>query len=65
MNQIFTMTAIAAITSATTLSLTHHLLSRPWCMVLEANGQHHILYGQVECTHKHTSQWHYSQKFSE
>ncbi|MEM9214260.1 MAG: hypothetical protein AAGD25_07920 [Cyanobacteria bacterium P01_F01_bin.150] len=55
-NHIFSMTAIAAITSVTTVTLTHRLLSRPWCMDFQANGQPHIIYGQHECLRNRTSQ---------
>ena len=49
MTQIFTLTAIAAITSTATISFTNHLLSRPWCLQLQADGEQYVAYGYRDC----------------
>jgi len=41
--------AIAAITAASTISITHYLLGRPWCIQLHADGHQTIAYGQQDC----------------
>ncbi len=41
--------AIATITTVTTLSITHYLLARPWCIHLDATGHQTIEYGQNDC----------------
>ncbi|NET08771.1 MAG: hypothetical protein F6K09_08855 [Merismopedia sp. SIO2A8] len=49
MTHFFPVAVIAAITSTATVSMTNHLLSRPWCMEFETDNTQHILYGQGEC----------------
>ncbi|MGF1499835.1 MAG: hypothetical protein ACFB8W_23860 [Elainellaceae cyanobacterium] len=41
--------AIAAVTAIATISMTHHLLNRPWCIQVQPNGSQHILYGSQQC----------------
>ncbi|MEB3360188.1 MAG: hypothetical protein VKK04_25910 [Synechococcales bacterium] len=41
--------AIATVTAIATLSMTHHLLSRPWCIQIQPNGNQNILYGSQRC----------------
>ncbi|NEQ99992.1 MAG: hypothetical protein F6K30_25375 [Cyanothece sp. SIO2G6] len=49
MTQRFSIVAIAAITSIATVSVTYQLLSQPWCLQRQANGQTHHVYKQGRC----------------
>lgn len=63
MSHLVTVVAIATITSATTLSFTHHLLSRPWCITVQLNGQHDISYGDGDCRNRSKSHLQFSKPF--
>lgn len=41
--------AIAAVTAVATLSITHYLLGRPFCVHLDAKGNQTIEYGDRNC----------------
>lgn len=44
--------AIAAITAVVTISMTHYLLGRPWCVHLDAKGNQTIQYGDQSCVRR-------------
>ncbi len=46
---IFPLIGLAATTTIVTTSVTHYLLSRPWCIDFEMNGEQTILYGVASC----------------
>lgn len=47
--RLFGVMAIAVVTTTTTISFTNYLLSRPWCIQLDANGEQNIVYGHHTC----------------
>jgi len=40
---------IAVITTLAATSYTSYLLTRPWCMVINSDHTHQIIYGQSNC----------------
>jgi hypothetical protein len=50
LRQISVSTLIAVLTTITTTAFTNYLLARPWCIRLDPDRAHRIMYGSDKCS---------------